>query len=222
MWGFWTFLAEVAECAARWGGCCCLYFVTKHRRRQPQHRGRRQPQRRGQRRGGLNLSFGWHSKYCQARFFFTAFGAPSSLQFQALNIPQWTSLQCLVSSIYNYIFHPILAFVFIWGLWYGLLDSFIIKEFTRMIDHIRCRIIREQILGDFSRITMALTSATSWKVSVVTTFLLQFDLIFFYTWILFYFYVRITTSGLPHILFMLIICWILLISHLRDGENWSS
>jgi len=54
-----------------------------------------------------------------------------------------------------------LAFVFIWGLWYGLLDSFIIKEFTRMIDLIRCRIIREQILGDFSRITMALASATS-------------------------------------------------------------
>ena len=79
---------------------------------------RRQPQRRGQRRGGLNLSWGWHScKYCQARFFFTAFGAPNSLQFQALNIPQWTSLQCLVSSIYNYIFHPsFLAFVFIWGL----------------------------------------------------------------------------------------------------------
>ena len=87
---------------------------------QPQHRGRwrrgglstvdggvrrRQPQRRGQRRGGLNLSWGWHScKYCQARFFFTAFGAPNSLQFQALNIPQWTSLQCLVSSIYNYIY----------------------------------------------------------------------------------------------------------------------
>ena len=78
-------------------------------RRRPQHRGRRrrrwQPQRRGQRRGGLNLSLGWHSKYCQARrFFFTAFGAPSSLQFQALNIPQWTSLQCLVSSIYNYLY----------------------------------------------------------------------------------------------------------------------
>ena len=100
---------------------------------------RRQPQHRGQRRSGLNLSWGWHSKYCQARFFFTAFGAPSSLQFQALNIPQWTSLQCLVSSIYNYIFHPFLAFVFIWGLWYGLFDSFIIEEFTRMINHIRCR-----------------------------------------------------------------------------------
>lgn len=29
MWGFWTFLLEVAECAVQWGGCCCLYFVTK-------------------------------------------------------------------------------------------------------------------------------------------------------------------------------------------------
>ena len=55
------------------------------------------------------------------------------------------------------------------------------------IDHFRCRIIREQILGDFLRITaMILTSATSWKVSVCQTFLLQFDLIFFYTWILFF------------------------------------
>ena len=84
--------------------------------------------------GGLNLSGGWHScKYCQARFFFTAFGAPNSLQFQALNIPQWTSLQCLVSSIYNYIYF-ILPFwpLFLFGaFWYGLLDSFIIKEFTQ-------------------------------------------------------------------------------------------
>ena len=124
VWGFWTFLAEIAECAARWGGCCCLYFVTKHRRRRrhtasaPRTVTAWRPRHRGQRRGGLNLSWGWHScKYCQARFFFTAFGAPNSLQFQALNIPQWTSLQCLVSSIYNYIFHPsFLAFVFIWGL----------------------------------------------------------------------------------------------------------
>ena len=52
-----------------------------------------------------------------------------------------------------------------------------------MIDHIRSS---EQILGDFHRITWDHYSATSWKVSVCQTFFLQFDLIFFYTWILFF------------------------------------